>query len=314
MAKRFGRTVISTATVSRFQYEAMTSHGSKEPDLAADCESPVVVGLTGMRDRKQAALLDLADPEGTLDLAEGWGTIGDIAQRHVGIKHVDLRVPCRKCGKCLRRKRRHWHLRALAETSAVERTWFTTLTLRPEQHWNHIASARNNLARRGWPEAEISALQAGQTDRWFQELTAPFVTEFQRYLKRLRKGGAQLRVLYVFERHKSGLPHLHALLHEQGDPVRHKVLTDQWPHGFSVHKLADKAAISYVTKYIAKDLVARPRASRNYGTPPGFGLASGTCSHASAVAQGEAVGVRDPLGNAHSLHPSFPYGMDPKGG
>lgn len=270
MAKRFGRTVVSDRTVSRWKYEAWASTGSKEPDLAGDCERPVVVGMTGLRDRKLAGLLDLADPNGTLDIAEGYGTLGEIAQRHVGIKHVDLRVPCRRCRKCLQRKRRHWHLRAMSEANAVGRTWFTTLTLRPEIHWKHAAMARDSLARSGWNEVEISTLQGSDPDRWFQELCAPFMREFQLYLKRLRKGGAVIRYMFVFERHKSGLPHLHALLHEQSDPVRHATLVGQWPHGFSVHKLADRAGLGYVTKYIAKDLVGRPRASRNYGSPPGF--------------------------------------------
>lgn len=270
MPKRFGRTVVSDRLVSRWAYEAMNSSGSKEPDLAADCERPVVVGLTGMRDRKMAALLDLKDPAGTLDIADGYGTLGEISQRHYGLRHIDLRVPCRKCGKCRQRKQRHWSARARAECQAVGRTWFTTLTLTPERQWQYNAQARDRLARQGWPEAEITALQVAQPERWFAELTAPFVSEFQLYLKRLRKRGAKLRYLYVFERHKSGLPHLHALLHEQSDPVRHATLVKQWPHGFSVHKLVDSNVVGYVTKYIAKDISARPRASRNYGVPPGF--------------------------------------------
>ena len=93
--------------------------------------------------------------------------------------------------------------------------------------------------------------------------------EVTRYLKRVRKeSGARVRYLLVAERHKSGQPHLHIMVHEadQERPVRYATLANQWKLGFVHFKLAqDTKTAAYVCKYISKALLARVRASLRYG-------------------------------------------------
>jgi hypothetical protein len=95
------------------------------------------------------------------------------------------------------------------------------------------------------------------------------VVEFQRYCKRLRKEGCGLRYMLIIEKHASGLPHLHALMHETDSPIRHRQLNDQWTWGFSTHKLIPSddngKAAAYVCKYLSKEMASRVRASTQYG-------------------------------------------------
>ena len=103
----------------------------------------------------------------------------------------------------------------------------------------------------------------------FMERMTEIGREVTLYLKRVRKeSGARVRYLLVAEAHKSGLPHLHILVHEASPdkPVRHKTLEGQWKLGFTRFKLAhDVKTASYVCKYISKALLARVRASLRYG-------------------------------------------------
>jgi len=87
------------------------------------------------------------------------------------------------------------------------------------------------------------------------------------FLKRLRKtASAPIKYLVVSERHKSGVPHFHILVHEQRpNAVTHANLKHAWQAGFSHFKLADPKAAGYVAKYISKDALARVRASEHYG-------------------------------------------------
>lgn len=103
----------------------------------------------------------------------------------------------------------------------------------------------------------------------FMERMTEIGREVTLYLKRVRKeSGARVRYLLVAEAHKTGLPHLHILVHEASPdkPVRHKTLEGQWKLGFTRFKLAhDVKTASYVCKYISKALLARVRASLRYG-------------------------------------------------
>lgn len=90
-------------------------------------------------------------------------------------------------------------------------------------------------------------------------------------IKRIRKNtGARFRYLSVFERHKSGLPHMHFMLHERDafHGVTKRQIQSEWPHGFSNVRLIEDSgsAIRYVCKYISKDAVCRIRASLKYGS------------------------------------------------
>ena len=72
--------------------------------------------------------------------------------------------------------------------------------------------------------------------------------------------------LQVVEAHKSGLPHVHLLVHDKGDTT-YRRLTDTWPLGFAHAKLVEGTAASrYVAKYLAKSALARVRASQGYGS------------------------------------------------
>lgn len=95
--------------------------------------------------------------------------------------------------------------------------------------------------------------------------------ELTKWLKRIRKSsGALIRYCLVAERHKTGLPHFHILVHQCHDvTITKRQLQDAWRLGHSHFKLvaADDGASHYVSKYVGKDASARIRASRSYGTP-----------------------------------------------
>lgn len=78
---------------------------------------------------------------------------------------------------------------------------------------------------------------------------------------------APFRFLAVFERHKDGFPHLHLLIHEQGQPLTKSAIQAEWRLGFSQCKLVDQGpkAAFYVAKYLGKDAATRIRASVRYG-------------------------------------------------
>lgn len=179
-----------------------------------------------------------------------------------GPQYVALKTRCRKCTNCLVVRQLHWRDRAIAETTRSSRTWFGTLTLRPEEHYKVLAEAIK-LSRLS--QTEFAALSS---DQQFSYRCKVIYRHVQRWLKRVRKvAGVPLRYLCVAEAHKSGLPHLHVLIHETGagQTVRKKVLQDQWLLGFSAMKLADPEAASYLCKYLSKSVAARVRASIAYG-------------------------------------------------
>lgn len=145
-------------------------------------------------------------------------------------------------------------MRAEIETILADRTWFSTWTLRPEDHYAALVAG---VARVGGDD-EFYARHV--------QISEGLLTP---YLKRVRKeSGAVIRYILVAERHKSGLPHYHGLIHEVGLPVRKRTLVDQWRSGFSSHKLVKDENLrvaAYVAKYLSKSNEARVRASIGYG-------------------------------------------------
>lgn len=218
-----------------------------EADFAGDCSSPVLVELHARPDTRDKRKLVLP--------LEGKPM------------RVDAYVQCRKCENCLRRKAAHWRLRALSEGSYAARTWFGTLTFSPDSFHRFLLEVRANMHKQGLDFDGLS-----EADR-FQQLERATGRAVTLWLKRVRKESkAPFRYLLVVEKHKSGLPHYHALIHEGSpdQPVRKAVLQGQWHAGFSAFKLADdKRALTYLTKYLTKEFLARVRASRNYGSPIG---------------------------------------------
>lgn len=167
------------------------------------------------------------------------------------------------CQQCLQLRSSEWRYRATSEMRESARTWFGTLTLRPEEHHKMVSRARQRLWSGG---TDFDALSPHDQ---FMERMTEIGREVTLYLKRVRKeSGARVRYLLVAEAHKTGLPHLHILVHEASadKPVRHKTLEGQWKLGFTRFKLAhDVKTASYVCKYISKALLARVRASLRYG-------------------------------------------------
>lgn len=179
-------------------------------------------------------------------------------------RSIELDVRCRRCPNCLKARAAHWRMRAEVETRQSVRSWFGTLTLRPDAHFDVLSRSRLRLASNGF---DFDALDA--EDR-FTERHRTLNPDLTLYMKRLRKeSGALLRSICVAEAHKSGLPHYHMLVHEPSEqPIRYKTLVGQWRLGFSSWKLVaeqDPKAAAYVCKYLAKSAISRVRASLGYG-------------------------------------------------
>lgn len=175
---------------------------------------------------------------------------------------LEIWTRCRRCQKCREHRARIWRRRMVAEIEGAHRTWFGTLTLRPEANVQLLSQARSRLAKQG---VDLDALDLGEQ---FREHCRELSKEVTLYIKRLRKqSSVPLRYISVIEQHKSGVPHVHMLVHEPDAPIMHKVLSAQWKLGFTKWKLVeDKRASAYCAKYLAKSAVARVRASVGYGT------------------------------------------------
>lgn len=172
---------------------------------------------------------------------------------------LHLTVRCRKCDTCRKERATMWAHRAKAEIRSSIRTWFGTLTLRPEAHYIFQCRAQAKSAKRA---VDFDALTAPEK---FDAVCQEIGKELTLILKRLRKAGHAFRYIVVWEPHKSGLPHLHILLHEIADPMRKAQLDKAWPFGFGKWKLAEPDHAWYISKYIAKTGACRVRASIGYG-------------------------------------------------
>ena len=202
-----------------------------------------------------------------------------IAQGTFDYRRVFWNTRCRKCPACLRAKTRYWALAATEQTRRAaeqgRRTWFGTLTLSPE-----AVAMIQARAFAQWAEGQAGA--AVTPPEWWDDPRCDFrfglmreqlVGECQRYWKRLRKAGHRFKYFLVFERHKSGEPHMHWLLHEEGERILKRDLASQWPHGFTKVKLvggnshqnaSPERVAWYVAKYLGKTVQARQIASRLY--------------------------------------------------
>jgi len=219
-------------------------------DVAGRCQAPVSVELMARPGRYQ----------------HKWITV----MRGLPIpSRLQLETRCRKCTNCLRARALTWALRAQTELRCSVRTWFGTLTLSPTEQLKYLSLARKAAFENG---DDFEALSEGEQ---FKARVALIGKELTTYFKRVRKAsGAPIRYVLVAERHQSGDPHFHVLVHETAidKPCRKSHLRDQWELGFSKWKLVDPEtgvkAAWYVCKYIAKASVARVRASVRYGQPP----------------------------------------------
>lgn len=189
----------------------------------------------------------------------------------VGRAELNIAGACRRCAGCLTHKRKLWTARAYGETTRSTRTWFGTLTFRPELHDEALRACYAKLWDDGLEYGQLTEAQQLAVNA--EVLYGPV----QRFLKRLRKGDedfgpAKFRYLIVPEPHKSGLVHFHALLHEWDidAPLRKAQLEAQWRAGVSHWRLVDtgeKRAVYYVCKYLSKEAEYKPRSSKRYGDP-----------------------------------------------
>ena len=156
------------------------------------------------------------------------------------------------------------------------RTWFGTLTLSPTSQALLVQRALDRS--RAEPDGPQPDWDNPQCDTRFAMVRDEFLVEVQRYWKRLRKAGHVFKYFLVFERHKSGLPHAHFLLHEQGEKITKRALQGQWPFGFtnvsivggrSKNAAAPERAAWYVAKYLSKSYQSRQVASLGYRQPAG---------------------------------------------
>lgn len=188
---------------------------------------------------------------------------------------VVMTTKCRKCTWCLMTRRHHWADLACREVITAPRTWFITLTMRPEEHYRLLTSTR----------AAVADYDSLPPDKRFRELLRSirpcmrgglpppsYGRELTLFIKRIRKNsGTNLRYLAVAEKHTGGgmldgFPHFHMLLHEVEVPIRKSVIKAAWHLGHSDVKLCEgtRGAV-YLCKYLAKDASTRVRASFKYG-------------------------------------------------
>jgi len=167
---------------------------------------------------------------------------------------VQFPVPCRKCDSCLLVRQLEWVDRARNEIG--DRDWFVTLT------FNELEmGAIRPMAYVYASSDEREEPQAGD----FDKAAYPLV---QRWLKRLRKGGHQLRYFAVFELgEKTGRAHYHVLLHDQRHSLTKRIIERSWHHGHTRKSLVKDglATARYTAKYLTKDSGVRFRASFRYG-------------------------------------------------
>lgn len=235
-----------------------------EWDVSAGCESPFVVELEGREDAPARYVNpDPYDPH-VEDIV--WFRDQFWFKEYVPTSwplSLVIETKCRKCPTCLRHRAAQWRIRAEAEINAAPRTWFGTLTLRPEEQFKARCRAEQRLANGGTVFTKLSASEQ------FREVHREIGRDLTLWLKRIRKeSGATLRYCLVAEAHKSGLPHYHCLIHEVNGSasVKERTLRLQWNAGFSKFNLVqNKVAARYVCKYLSKSSLARVRASIDYG-------------------------------------------------
>lgn len=183
---------------------------------------------------------------------------------------VTLTVACRTaCERCLWRRKVFWAHRAKYEIQVAQRSWFGTLTLRP----NAQAAAKAKAIRRAMQNGvNWNELTPGDA---FARIHKEVVHSLQLWMKRVRKlSGARLRYLMVVEAHESGDPHYHCLVHEVpgSAPVTERELRLAWTqHGgghtsFVLVRDDDPRAAFYVCKYLSKSALCRVQASNRYGS------------------------------------------------
>lgn len=228
-----------------------TGIGSVEWNIAGNCTAPYRTEICGRPADYKAD--DYAQPFRQFTFTGGKMTM-----------YVDLLTRCRKCKNCMQARANEWRYRAREELKRAARSWFGTLTLGPFEHYRVMVDARAHCRATGIQWDTLT------DDERFKRVANEALKEVTKYMKRVRKQSrVPLRYICVTEKHKSGLPHFHLLVHEvEFKPVTHKILSTQWTLGFEKWRLVppeDLGGAGYVTKYISKSAQGRIRASQHYG-------------------------------------------------
>ena len=220
----------------------MNSLISTEWDFAGSCENPYKRSIRGA---------PAAGRDGTIAVVRG------VSKSPF---YVDLSARCRKCGPCLRHRGYVWQQRCATELAMTQfmgyRAWFVTFTFKPAFHLWALGSIGND--KRGFPQ--VARIANRCVTLW---------------LKRLRKQGSAFRYCVVMEPHLSGVPHLHGIFHEidPGQRLTERKLRGSWSeNGFLRANLINLEegvgrSSAYLSKYLTKVMLARVRASKQYGRP-----------------------------------------------
>lgn len=255
----------SFGAARRHQFTALAVGRDAAP-MAGNCLLPVTVELRGVKSILLSRLREF-DENPSIDYANDNGVRwhkGGYKGPATTTGYIEVR--CRKCANCLKARARMWAARAKAEVLAARRSWFGTLTLRPEERWRVRVEADNACHKRSVRWCDLNH------DEQFSEMARVLRRDYQLFVKRVRKASAaRVRYLMTTEAHADGFPHLHLLLHEYEGATTKRLLEQQWPHGISHWRLVDPTdtrAPYYVTKYLTKSILAKPIASLRYGQPP----------------------------------------------
>lgn len=174
------------------------------------------------------------------------------------------------------------------------RTWYGTLTLRPVEQYRVLVEARKYTEGRG---VDWSTLSEDERFAIRARFALKLVTK---YVKRFRKrafgalGKSPMSWICITERHKSGMPHFHMLVHElQLRPITHSIISSSWGHGFERWRLVDleekpQEVAWYLCKYLTKDFSTRIRCSEKYGAER-----AGTVGHLHATFMSHALGPNE---------------------
>lgn len=223
------------------------------------------------------------DEPKSVDLHSRTGS--SVVNRNGGDRPIgaDILLPCRRCAGCLLHRARTLTAKGEVEISRSSRTWLLMLS------------------------ASLDAqMMMGGAQPDSQDYRQAWIRTFQRYMKRLRKNvGAPLRYMAVLERHKSGLYHMHVLLHECGVPILARILQGQWLLGSIRSTLVvhdPRRTARYVVKYLTKEPDAWIRCSNKYGAVPPTQL------DALSIAKRDGVSPRQRKGSPLPHSPEVPLG------
>lgn len=229
-------------------------------DISGDCRKPVIVSCFYRSytepDHKRVAKQQMSKGRHTLE----------------------MHVRCRKCPECKGQRRRMWAARSIVEHSRAMRTWFCTLTFKPEVVLKSKYAAILSCSRRAVDYDSLNTLEQ------FAEDVKIHNEHLTLFLKRLRKRIADrekqrghpvpknfLRYVACAEAHKSGVVHFHINIYEchLTAQVKWKDIAKAWmQYGhMKANLVTSLSRACYASKYVSKNLEVRVRASQGFGGP-----------------------------------------------